>query len=81
MNWTGLKSSGEWQRPSERRIQCCGVHCTEVVQERVQRRVVKNWFRTVPAGVNCIELDRVKVQRVSGTDIASAECSAAVCTV
>jgi len=36
-------------------MQCCGVHCIELVQERVER-CVKNWFRIVPAGVNYIEL-------------------------
>jgi hypothetical protein len=55
-------------------MQCCGLHCRELVQERVQWRVGKNWFRIVLAGVNCIELGG------SGTDLASAECSAAVCT-
>jgi len=59
----------------------CGVNCTKLVQERVQRCIVKNWFRVVPAGVNCVELDRVKVQRGNGRDLARAECSAAVCTV
>ena len=60
-------------------MQCCDVHCTELVQERVQRCVVQNWFRIVLAGVNSVELDRVKVQRVSGGDLASVEYIAAVC--
>jgi len=33
----------------------------------------KNWFRIVPAVVNCIELDRVEVQRGGGADLASAK--------
>jgi hypothetical protein len=47
----------------------------------VQRCVVKNWFRIVPAGVNCIELHRIKVQRGSGTGLTSAKLSAAVCVL